>query len=682
MPRSKATSTPDRRRSHSPVFRFVGGKGGVGKTTCAAAIGLAAARPGRPTLVVSTDPAPSLGDALRQRLSAVPRAVRGMPGLFAVEVDAAAALDAWITERRALLEEIALRGTWLDRDDVTQLLRLSLPGIDEIAGLLRIGDFADSGRYAYIVVDTAPTGHLLRMLAMPAVLERLAEVFDRMQAKHRIMVDALRGGWTPDSADALIRDLDAQARGLGALLRDPTRSRLSWVTLAETMAIEETGDALRALSDQHILVDQIIVNRLTPPPRGPCPWCRGRRSVEQDAIRRLRPHLRRDRIQVARIPAAAVEPRGPTALCALARHLGRRVPRNDLAAGVVRPPSLTAPIAGAATPVGVSAVVPPDVALVLFGGKGGVGKTTCAAAAAIDAALARRDRRVLLLSADPAHSLGDVLGQTFTDDPRRIRGGPANLTVRELDAARGFAALRERFAQGIEDLFLRTGGSGAGSRIAGQDRQVLADVLDLAPPGVDELVTIIEVLDTLADSRRGSPRELIVLDTAPTGHALRLLEMPALVHDWVKALMAILLKYQPVIGVGDLAAVLVQLSQGLGRLRTLLTDSTRTRFIVVTRAAALPRAETVRLLGRLRAAGIGVPTVIVNAAGAGSCSRCRGDRARQMQEVAALARDIRPKRREPLSFVLAPATVPPPAGWRELHAFFGHWRAVPGPARR
>ena len=68
-----------------------------------------------------------------------------------------------------------------------------------------------------------------------------------------------------------------------------------------------------------------------------------------------------------------------------------------------------------------------------------------------------------------------------------------------------------------------------------------------------------------------------MIDTAPTGHALRLLEMPALVHDWVKALMAILLKYQPVVGVGDLGAVLLRLSQGLGRLRELLNDPARTR---------------------------------------------------------------------------------------------------------
>ena len=670
MPRSKATSTADRRPSHSSVFRFVGGKGGVGKTTCAAAIGLTGARAGRPTLVVSTDPAPSLGDALGQRLGPAPRPVRGVPGLFAVEVDAAAALDTWLQERRGLLEEIALRGTWLDREDVSQLLRLSLPGIDEIAGLLRIGDFADSGRYAHIVVDTAPTGHLLRMLAMPDVLERLAEVFDRMQAKHRMMVDALRGGWAPDAADALIRDMDGQARRLGALLRDPARSRVSWVTHAEVLAIEESRDALRVLGEQQIAVDQIIVNRRTPPPRGTCDWCRGRRIVEQHAIRQLTRHLRRDRVRISSVPAADGEPRGPAALRALARYIAGTDPGEEWPARA-RPRKLTAALTDGAGPLSASVVAPGDVQLVLFGGKGGVGKTTCAAAAAIEAALAQRNRRVLLLSADPAHSLGDVLGQPFGDDARPIRGGPANLTVRELDAARSFAVLRERFAQGIEDLIVRVGASGS------HDRQVLTDLLELAPPGVDELAAILEVVETLKESDRASTLDLIVIDTAPTGHALRLLEMPALVHDWVKALMAILLKYQPLIGVGDLGALLLRLSQGLGRLRTLLADSSRTRFLVVTRAAALPRAETLRLLTRLRAASIGVPMVIVNAVGAGSCARCRRERTRQLKEVAMLVRQIGPPtRRDAPAIVLSPATVPPPSGSRDLRRFFERWQVA------
>ena len=101
--------------------------------------------------------------------------------------------------------------------------------------------------------------------------------------------------------------------------------------------------------------------------------------------------------------------------------------------------------------------------------------------------------------------------------------------------------------------------------------------------------------------------------------------MPALAHDWVKALMAILLKYQSIVGVGELGEVLLRLSQGLRRLRELLTDPARTTFVAVTRPAALPHAETLRLLRRLRAASISVPAVIVNAVGAGTAHDVRAN---------------------------------------------------------
>jgi arsenite/tail-anchored protein-transporting ATPase len=657
-----------RRRSLTPTFRFVGGKGGVGKTTCAAALGLLAARAGRRTLIVSTDPAPSLGDALQQPLGRLPRKIRGVARLEAVEVDAAAALAAWLEDRRGLLEKIALRGSWLDADDVARLLRLSLPGIDEIAGLLQLADFAASGRYEHLVVDAAPTGHLLRMIAMPAVLEGLAEVFDRMQGKHRIMVGALRGGWTPDAADALIQGIDEQARWLGALLRDPDRCQVSWVTLPEDMALRETDDGLRALAEEQITVDRVIVNRMTPPPRRPCDWCDGRRRLERTALQALGRRLRGSDVTIISVPALAAEPRGTRALAAVTRRLS--------AAPAVHPPPpagrrrrLVAPLAATTRVVERSALMPAGTALVLFGGKGGVGKTTCAAALAIDTALTSTDRRVLLLSADPAHSLGDVLQEAVADDPRPIQGGPANLSVRELDPSRGFAALRDRFARGIEDVMRRVGGSAG-------DRQVLHDLLALAPPGVDELVAIVEVIETLDADAGQATFDLIVVDTAPTGHALRLLEMPALVHGWVKAVMSILLKYQPVIGVGDLGAALLRLSRGLGRLRALLTNAARTRFFVVTRAAALPRAETGRLLARLDAAGIAAPIVVVNAVGAGTCPRCRSEDAREYKEISALARGVPAVRGTSRSLILAPATLPPPSGWRDLRSFFGQWRRL------
>jgi arsenite-transporting ATPase len=150
--------------------------------------------------------------------------------------------------------------------------------------------------------------------------------------------------------------------------------------------------------------------------------------------------------------------------------------------------------------------------------------------------------------------------------------------------------------------------------------------------------------------------------------------MPSLVHAWVKALMAILLKYQPLVGIGDLGAVLLRLSRGLGRLRTIMSDGERTRFVAVTRAAALPRAETVRLIARLHASSLCVPIVVVNAAGAGTCSRCRGERAMQGKEIAALRTALRRTRSAHPEIVIAPAQVPPPHGCRALHRWRGTWR--------
>ena len=111
--------------------------------------------------------------------------------------------------------------------------------------------------------------------------------------------------------------------------------------------------------------------------------------------------------------------------------------------------------------------------------------------------------------------------------------------------------------------------------------------------------------------------------------------------------MAILLKYQSIVGVGELGAVLLRLSQGLRRLRELLADPARTTFVAVTRAAALPRAETVRLVRRLRAASISVPAVVVNAVGAGTCTRCARESRVQQRELTMLARELDSRRDGP-----------------------------------
>jgi arsenite-transporting ATPase len=431
------------------------------------------------------------------------------------------------------------------------------------------------------------------------------------------------------------------------------------------MAIEETSDGLRALKEKNITVDRVIVNRMTPPPQEPCRWCEGRRRLEREAFLGLVRGVEGAGVALATVPAFGKEPRGLAALRGLGGHLTKPAARPGVrrSSGARR---ITAALPAGTGTADAAAIVPRGTELLLFGGKGGVGKTTCAAAAAITAAMSSPDLRVLLLSADPAHSVGDVLETPVSDDPRRIAGGPPNLLVRELDARQAFSALRDRLAEGIDELIVRTGGSAV-------DQQAMRDLLELAPPGVDELAAIIDVTETLGVNP-GTGRDLVVIDTAPTGHALRLLEMPAVLHDWVKAMMAILLKYQPAVGLGGLGAVLLQLSQGLGRLRALLRDASRTRFAVVTRAASLPRAETLRLLARLRDASIPAPLVIVNAVGAGTCPRCRTERGRQQKEVLALSRELIRRRGAKPLLLLAPAVVPPPSGCADLRAFLTEWR--------
>ena len=261
------------------MFRFVGGKGGAGKTTCAAVFALDAARDGR-TLLVTTDPASSLSAVLKTAVGSSPSPVPGAKRLWAANVDAPAAFDRWLAPRRALLAAIALRGTYLDEADVARLLKLTLPGIDEIIGLLEITRLAQSlprrragqrpaaetAGFDTVIVDTAPTGHTLRLLAAPALLGRVAGMLDNLQSHHRAVVAALRGAYQADAADALIVELAGEGEALAAMLRDRGTSEVTWVTLPEPMALEETADALASLAAAGIAVKRMIVNRVTPHP--------------------------------------------------------------------------------------------------------------------------------------------------------------------------------------------------------------------------------------------------------------------------------------------------------------------------------------------------------------------------------------------------------------------------------
>ena len=174
---------PPAHDAHTPRFAFFAGKGGTGKTTCAAAAAVAHAERGHRVAVISTDPAHSLGDALGRRLGPAPRRVPTRAGrLDAVELDADRALARWLGVRRPTLRTIAERGTYLDDEDLERLLRLSFPGVDELMALVELARLATHGAWDLVVVDTAPTGHTLRLLAMPETLQRIAGALADLRA--------------------------------------------------------------------------------------------------------------------------------------------------------------------------------------------------------------------------------------------------------------------------------------------------------------------------------------------------------------------------------------------------------------------------------------------------------------------------------------------------------------------
>ena len=266
-----------------------GGKGGVGKTTCAAAHALALSKrdPDATALVVSTDPAHSLGDVFERDLGGDPEAVTD--SLFAVEVDAEVAQEAYRSVVSSLAAEFRDAGLRLAEEDLERLFEAGLiPGGDEVAALEYIARYADA-EYDHVVFDTAPTGHTLRLLDLPAVLTETfgvaGEVRQRVRRTARAARSAVFGpaaywGSRDDADGDAIASLRDRIDAVDELLRDPTRTRFRAVLTPERMALAETERLVARLDDAGVRADSLVVNRLFEND-GECPCDRCRRDAER-----------------------------------------------------------------------------------------------------------------------------------------------------------------------------------------------------------------------------------------------------------------------------------------------------------------------------------------------------------------------------------------------------------------
>lgn len=617
-------------------FVFVMGKGGVGKTTTAGALALGMAESGEATHLISTDPAHSLSDLFRVTLPGGGPATSPCDDrLLLEEFDAEAYAAEWIRGARGPVSELLDRGTYLDPEDVGRFLDLSLPGVDEVMAALRLGDLA--GEERRVVVDTAPTGHALRLLEAGEVLRSWSGALDAMEAKARAVAEGLTHREVRLASTDFLEALEARvSRFEREVLAE---GEVVLVTAAGEVVAAETRRLREAVERRGMEIALRVrvagsragagADEAAHAEAGGTGGAGSAEAGEGDGWLQIprRPDLRGcDELRRWGAPAdgPAVEPSAGRAVePATAPPADRQRPRSPRPTGAPSPLDLL------------------DRELLLVVGKGGVGKSTCAAALALG--LSER-RPLTLLSTDPAGSLDEVLGTPVPPDGLTI----GDLTARQVDAASAFERVRDEYRERVESVFQNLSGERGGPEL---DRRVIASLLQLAPPGIDEIFGLVELLPE-DDAERS-----LVVDTAPTGHLLRLLEMPGVALEWTREAMRVLVKYRAVLGLDAFAESLLHFANRLKSLNLKLSDPARTGALVVTLPDPLVDAESRRLVARLRQSDAPVAALLRNRTGPG-------------------AEGSLPDPPEGVPVLEAPEASPEPVGPDALTAFLARWTSA------
>ncbi|MFQ5811829.1 MAG: ArsA family ATPase [Anaerolineae bacterium] len=612
-------------------FIFFGGKGGVGKTTAAtaSALYLARQRPDRKVLIVSTDPAHSVGDSFAQAVGDEVVPVEGVDNLWARELDTEKVLAEYRHINNPILAEIANRGTLFDEEDIADFMQLTLPGMDEVMAIRELIELIKSGEYDLVVVDTAPTGHTVRMLQLPSQMRNWVKTLEMMMDKHRYVVHTMVGRYIPDECD---RFLEAQKRGVTMVqrtLKDTATTEFVLVTIPEEMAVYETWRLFSTLRKERIPVRNLIVNRVIGRD-GLCAPCQRKKAEQADVLAKIRERFAADRsaecsrqsLHLWPMPLLPHEVRGVEGLADFVQLLAgfsredketRRQGDKGLSPPLPVPPSPCPPLSL------------PSASFILIGGKGGVGKTSVAAATAIRLASQFPEKKVLLFSTNPAHSVSDSLDQKvgaeivpipstssgqgsgrrkgFDNPSTGLRTG---LYAQEIDAPRLLEEFIEEQREAMDEVF--EGFMRGGNVRVAFEREIMDQMLTSTPPGLDELMSLFEIMQ-LVDAEAF---DIFVLDGAATGHLIRFLELPHLARRWFVTMARLLLKYRGVVPLGATAELTIKYSRQTRRVLRQLTNAAETEFIVVTIPEAMGIAESERLIQGLGWLEIPCRQILIN----------------------------------------------------------------------
>jgi len=578
--------------THAPRFLFFTGKGGVGKTSVACATAIRLAENGHQVLLVSTDPASNVGQvfglSIGNRITPIPE----VSGLSALEIDPMAAAQAYreriVGPVKGVLPDAVVKSI---EEQLSGACTTEIAAFDEFTGLLTDDELTSA--YDHIIFDTAPTGHTIRLLQLPGAWTGFLETG--------------KGDASCLGPLAGLEKQRSQYKAAVAALSDSLRTRLILVARAQQTTLREvarTHEELAAIGLHH---QYLLINAIMP--------------VEQVADDPLALAIvQREQAALAAIPKQLADlPRDEVLLKSFNMvGLGalRRLLDNDAAENVMpneplrfdNYPSLTAL---------VDDIAQEGHGLVMLMGKGGVGKTTLASAIAVD--LASRGLPVHLTTSDPAAHLQETLDGTLDD-----------LTVSRIDPR----VETERYRQHVLET--------KGANLDTQGRALLEE--DLRSPCTEEIA----VFQAFSRIIREAGKQFVVMDTAPTGHTLLLLDATGAYHREVAR--------QRQTG----AHYLTPMMQ--------LQDSRQTKVLISTLAETTPVLEAAHLQNDLRRAGIEPWAWIVNNSIAATPvkSPLLQQRARnELREIEAIANQHAPR------YAVVPLLQDEPVGISRLQALAG-----------
>jgi arsenite/tail-anchored protein-transporting ATPase len=547
-------------------FTFFSGKGGVGKTSMACAHAVRFAEQGKRTLIVTTDPASNLADVFEQPIGHQVTPIAAVPNLSAMEIDPDQATREYIDRAMAPIRAAFPASMVLVMEE-----QMSGPCTAEVAAFDRFTDFLDVANgngpvFDEIIFDTAPTGHTIRLLELPA---EWSESIDAASAG---------SGQTCLGPAAAIQDAKHKYERALAAMRESAFTKFVFVLHPEAISIKETRRSIGELSKLDIVNFALIINGIISPEGAQNPLFAARARMQArylDEIESSLPYPKQ------RMFLLAGEIKGIDRLRQMAAAFfdgtavhfasGEQSARNGQLA--------------LSSPASIRAQIQPNGhrRTLFFAGKGGVGKTIASCITAVW--LARQGHKTLLLTTDPAAHLGDVLGVPVGDQPAPVPG-LENLWAVKIDPK---AAAETYKARILEDARQR-------GRPA-QAIQVMAE--ELESPCTEEMAAFDQFIDYASQDEW----QAIVFDTAPTGHTLRLLELPM---DWSKQIDVKVFASVESNAADDVA------KQRFGKVIEMMRDPAQSAFAFVMIPEATPVVEAWRAAQELSTTGIHPGLVVAN----------------------------------------------------------------------